>query len=153
MFDLELNLLRGLPRFKDVDTSKLKLMAMTGERLDVQAGESLLVEGQPSDCVYIVLSGSADVTRTVEGMTMHMTDIVKGDIVGEIGVVLNTLRMGTLTARTPMTVLRLEAETYMDLLKQVPQLAMATIRDLAERLVDACDKLAHEQAMAGHGKH
>ncbi|MGL4727539.1 MAG: Crp/Fnr family transcriptional regulator [Bosea sp. (in: a-proteobacteria)] len=153
MFELELNLLRGLPRFKDVDTSKLKLMAMTGERLDVVQGEDIFVEGQPSDCVYIVLEGAADMTRTIDEVTTFLTEVVKGDIVGEIGVVLDQKRIATLTARTPMTVLRLEAATYMDLLKQVPQLAIATIRDLAERFVSAYDRLAQGQAAAVHGKH
>jgi CRP/FNR family transcriptional regulator, cyclic AMP receptor protein len=152
MFDLELTLLRGLGRFKDVDTSKLKLMAMAGERIEVEADEALLEEGHASDCVYIVLAGDADVTRTINGVTTQLSHIAKGDIVGEIGVVLRQPRVATLTARTPMTVLRLDGRTYMDLLQQVPQLAIATIRDLSERLVEASDRLAQGQADAAQSQ-
>jgi CRP-like cAMP-binding protein len=148
MFELELKLLRGLPRFRDVDIPKLKLMAMTGERLQLEPGEVLLREGDISDCVYIVLAGEADVTRITNGVPILLSTMAPGAIVGESGVVLDQPRAATLTARSPLTVLRLDASTYLDLIRQVPQLALATIRDLAARLVETSDRYA---ASLAHG--
>ncbi len=148
MFDLELNLLRGLARFRDVDTAKLKLMAMAGERVQLESGEVLLAEGEASDCVYIILAGSADVTREIAGVATRLSRMEPGEIVGEIGVVLDQPRIATLTAVTPLTVLRLDAGTYLELLKQVPQLALATIKDLAKRLATTAERYSESVARA-----
>jgi CRP-like cAMP-binding protein len=148
MFDEELKLLRALARFKEVDTSNLKLMAMAGERVYFDAGEVMIEEGAHSDSVYIIMSGVADVTRTVNGATTSLGAMDPGSIVGEIGVVLNQPRFATLIARTPLTALHLEASVYVDLVKQLPQLAIATIRELSQRLVEITARYSEAQAKA-----
>jgi CRP-like cAMP-binding protein len=149
MFDEELKLLRALARFKEVDTSNLKLMAMAGERVYFDAGEVMIEEGARSDSVYIIMSGVADVTRSVNGVATSIGVMDPGAIVGEIGVVLNQPRFATLTARTPLTALHLEASVYVDLVKQLPQLAIATIRELSQRLVEITARYSEAQAKAG----
>jgi CRP-like cAMP-binding protein len=148
MFDEELKFLRAQARFKEVDTSNLKLMAMAGERVHFEAGEVMIEEGAHSDSVYIIMSGVADVTRTVNGARTEIGVMDPGSIVGEIGVVLGQPRFATLTARTPLTALHLEASVYIDLVKQLPQLAIATIRELSTRLVEITSRYSEAQARA-----
>lgn len=151
MFDEELKLLRGLARFRDVDTPNLKLMAMAGDRLHLDPGEVLIEEGAESDAVYIIMAGKVAVTRLVDGLPTSLGEMQTGAIVGEIGVVLRQARFATLTATEPLTVLRLEASVYIDLVKQLPQLAISTIRELSTRLVEISARYAESQARAEHG--
>ena len=59
--------LREIPLFRDLDTAKCKLVAMSSDRLHYQAGDVVFEEGDPSDAVYFMLSGRIRVSRELKG--------------------------------------------------------------------------------------
>ena len=60
----EIRTLQQIPMFRDLDASKLKLMAFAGQRITCRKGDLLFEEGDPPDAVYIILDGEVDVVRT-----------------------------------------------------------------------------------------
>lgn len=70
-------------------------------------GEVLVAEGSEDAGLYIVLAGSADVTRAREGASMHLATLGPGDVFGEISVLGRVPATATVTARTPLRVLAL----------------------------------------------
>jgi CRP-like cAMP-binding protein len=128
--------LQRIPMFKDVDIAKLKLIVLASQRASYRVGDRLLTEGERADTVFIILEGKANVMRNDGTGDVRIAEVESGSVVGEMGVVLDKPYSGTIIAETPVTALRIDKRTFMDLLAQVPQLSLALIRELANRLLE-----------------
>jgi CRP-like cAMP-binding protein len=129
--------LQRIPMFKDVDTAKLKLIVLASQRASYRIGDRLLTEGERADTVFIILEGKANVMRNDgTGAVQKIAEVESGSVVGEMGVVLDKPYSGTIIAQTPVTALRIDKRTFLDLLTQVPQFSLALIRELANRLLE-----------------
>jgi CRP-like cAMP-binding protein len=135
LFSSEIISLQRIPMFRDVDVAKLKLIAMTGRRVHYRAGEPILKEGDPALMVYVIMDGTANVMREANGHQIHLATVGAGSLVGEIGVVLDRPYSGTIVAAGELTALQIDQFTFLELLKQVPQLSLALIRELSRRLL------------------
>ena len=54
----EVDLLRKIPLFSNIEPSKLKLLAFTSERLKFREGTELFHQGDMGDSAYIIIDGS-----------------------------------------------------------------------------------------------
>jgi CRP-like cAMP-binding protein len=131
----DVKFLQNTPMFRDIDTAKLKLIALASERANYRPGERLMTEGARADSVFVILEGTASVLRNEAGMNVAIATVGLGEVVGEIGVVLDRPYSGTIVAETALTALRIDKRTFLDLLSQVPQFSLAVIRELANRLL------------------
>ena len=137
----EIRTLQQIPMFRDLDVSKLKLMAFAGSRIKFRAGDVLFEEGDPPDAVYVILDGEVDVTRSGPGGDVLLARLGKTELIGEIGVLCNKCRNARIIAHTDVQALQIDKMTFMDIIQQVPRLAMAVIRELSERLAKANERL------------
>jgi CRP-like cAMP-binding protein len=136
MLSSDVSSLQRIPMFRDVEASKLKLIALASQRANYRVGDRLLTEGDRADSVFVILEGTAGVLRQESGTDVRIAEVGAGSVVGEMGVVLDKPYSGTIVAETPMTALRIDKRTFLDLLAQVPQLSLAVIRELASRLLE-----------------
>jgi CRP-like cAMP-binding protein len=136
MLSDDVQALQRIPIFRDLEAAKLKLIALASQRAHYRVGDRLLHEGDRADAVYIILDGRAKIMRSDDGRDIQIAEVESGAMVGEMGVVLDKPYSGTIVAETPVTALRIDKRTFLDLLTQVPQLSMALIRELAARLLD-----------------
>ncbi len=121
--------------FRNVDVTKLKLIAMAGNRVHYKPGETILKQGEAALMVFVIMEGTADVLRESDGGPLRLASVGTGSLVGEIGVVLDQPYSGTIMATSELTALQIDQVTFLELLKQVPQLSMALIRELSRRLL------------------
>lgn len=135
MHAVELKCLQGMPLFRDVALAKLKLVAMTGRRLTYQAGEVIAGIGTTPGAVFIVLMGEIDIQRPSHGTMVSVAKFGEGYVIGDISVLLGEPYLATFVAETPVTVLSLDADTFMQLVRDVPELSMALMRDLGRRVI------------------
>ena len=61
-------------------------------------GQVLFREGDPSECVFRVLSGAVDVFREIDGEPILLGSVDAGQFIGEMGVVENRSRSATVRA-------------------------------------------------------
>ena len=59
-------------------------LAGTGERLDVEPGQTLIQEGEPVDQLFVVLDGEADVVVSIEGTPTSVGSSRRGEMLGEM---------------------------------------------------------------------
>jgi CRP-like cAMP-binding protein len=136
---------------------------VTGKAL--KAGETLITQGEPSDTLCLVDSGSLAVhLDTAEGR-LELGTTARCGWVGEMGMLVPGVASATVVARTQTRVVPISHGRYLDLLKREPR-AMGTAllniaRDLARRLRRASEAelgpdaqghlrlLPHFQALAG----
>ncbi len=48
-------------------------------------GQTIISEGSPGDWVYVVLSGTVEITKNVEGRTVVVEALQEGEVFGELG--------------------------------------------------------------------
>lgn len=135
-------LLSSFPIFAGVDKARLKLIALAAERVVYDKGEIAVREGAETGFVGILLSGEMEVSRGEGEDRVPLATLRKGDIFGEMGVVLKQPAGATVTALGDATVLQIERSVFEELLQQLPAFAMALIRELARRLARISENYA-----------
>ena len=138
----EIKTLQQIPIFQDLEVSKLKLMAFAGQRISYLKDEMVFAQGAPPDAVYIVLDGEVDVIRLTATGSALLARLGKTEVIGEMGVLCDKPRNAMIVAHTDVQALRIDKATFLHIVHQVPQLALAIIRELSNRLEQANERLA-----------
>jgi len=130
----EVELLRNIPMFANIEPSKLKLLAFTSERLSFEAGATLFTEGDPGDCAYIIIDGEADVIIATATGPMTVAHFGRNDIIGEVAILCDIPRTATVRATSRLETMVIAKELFFRLVMEFPQIAVEIMRELARRL-------------------
>jgi CRP/FNR family cyclic AMP-dependent transcriptional regulator len=130
----EVDLLRRIPLFANVEPSKLKLLAFTSERIAFEDGHVLFKQGDIGDAAYIVIEGEAEVLVNGPVGPIQVAVLGHNAIVGEIAILCDVPRTATIKARERLVCLRISKELFLRLLNEFPQIAIAVVRELAHRI-------------------
>ena len=126
--------LQQIPMFHDVDQARLRLFALSGQRLSYEAGDVIFRQGDPSEAIYIILEGAVDMVHApTSGPKVHLAHITEGSMIGETGVLSGENRTATAEAASPIVVLRLDRYAFNEVARDVPQISFAIARELARR--------------------
>ncbi len=93
------------------------LLAMLAQRMsreEVGAGQALMLEGEPGDRFYVVLSGMMVVSQETMGARRVLRP---GDYVGEVALAMSIPRTATVRALTPSVVASCDRATFDELLR------------------------------------
>jgi CRP/FNR family transcriptional regulator, cyclic AMP receptor protein len=129
--------LQAVPWFAACTKEQLADIARLAERLDVQAGEVILREGRRGRELFIILQGTATVTRT--GRVVNVLNA--GDYFGELAAIEDQPRTATVTATTDLKVLII-GPRELDALMEIPGFRNAILRGMSRRIREADDRLA-----------
>ncbi len=130
----ELEALRNIPMFANVEPTQLKLLAFTSQRLTFAAGQDLFRRGDVGDSAYIIISGEADVLVDKEGTEVAVAKAGKNEIVGEIAILCNVPRTATIRAVTELTALKIPKDLFFRLIAEFPDMGVQVMAELARRL-------------------
>jgi len=134
MLDSIAELLKKNRIFSSLDAeSRLRLASKLLPK-DLQKGEILFYQGDPSDSVYLVVSGvlSAQLT-TVSGENRIIGHIDPDETVGELGALSNEPRSLTIKALKDTALLQLPAKDFVELCNQYPAIMFATLHPIIAR--------------------
>lgn len=137
----EVDLLRKIPLFKNIDTAKLKLLAFTSERLTFAKGAVLFQEGERGDSAYLILTGKVDVSVSTPNGSIIIANISQHNIVGEMALLGDMPRTATVIASEPLETLRIKKDQFFQMLRDLPQMTLEIMRELAVRLNNANKEL------------
>jgi CRP-like cAMP-binding protein len=93
-------------------------------------GEDIIRQGDLADEFFIIVSGSADVSR--DGETI--ASLEPGDYFGELALFDRALRNATVTATSPVELVTFSRDAFEDLLDTVSSLRSAVMVGMARRL-------------------
>ena len=130
----EVELLRNIPMFANIEPSKLKLLAFTSERLTFGEGDTLFSQGDSGDAAFIIVDGEADVMIDTPDGPLKVAHFKKNDIVGEIALLTDVPRTATVKASTKLETMVISKELFFRLVMEFPQIAVEIMRELAKRL-------------------
>lgn len=126
--------LRRLPLFKDVETAQLKLLAFTGETVCFKDGEALFRQDAPSDAAYVILQGRVDMVIDTPSGPIDLGTFAGSGIIGEVSILCDRPRMATAFAVGDVGTLRIGRDAFFRLMEEFPRIALPMLRDVARRL-------------------
>jgi len=143
----EVEILRKIPLFANIDPAKLKLMCFASERLTFQEGQSLFDQGDSADSAYIIVAGAADVIVTTDKPSV-VAKVAKNDIVGEIAILCDVPRTATVTATSELITLKITKDIFFRMVTDFPEMGVEVMRVLAHRLENTTADLIKARAAA-----
>jgi CRP/FNR family cyclic AMP-dependent transcriptional regulator len=125
--------LSKVPLFAALSQKELGLVSKRAEDVTVPAGKVLCSEGEMGHEYFVILEGTAKVTRHGR----KIATIGVGDGFGELSLLARSPRNATVVAETPMEVVVLGQREFAGLIDDVPGFARKLLSSLAERVRDA----------------
>ena len=124
-------------------------MPEQGEVIKFKKGETIIREGEKSDCAYILESGMAEVCKSLpHGKQQFVGILVPDDIFGELGLIDGLPRSATVKALEHCQLRKLTQETFGSLVRNNPHALMPILKILVNRLrhtLRLLDKLEKKQ--------
>ncbi len=113
---------------------------------DLQKGEVLFYQGDPSDSIYLLVSGmlSAQLT-TAAGENRIIGHVDPDETVGELGALSNDPRSLTITALKDSALLQLPAKDFVEFCNQYPAIMFATLHPIIARSKNLLQLLSAEK--------
>jgi CRP-like cAMP-binding protein len=139
--ETEVQSLRQISMFRDIDPAKLKLLAFTSDRLSYEKGDVLFKQNEISDSTYVIVEGKVEVWLEGGRDRIKVAELGSGAMVGDMGVLCDQPRSATIEAASHVVALKIGREVFFELLRQFPQMSLAIMRDLARNLAATNAKL------------
>ena len=111
-------------------------------------GEILIKEGTKSTCAYIIISGTATVTKRIGKKDIKMATLGPKQVFGEMGLIDSRPRSATITASTELKVAEIDNDQFNNLLQTKPEVIIPILKSFFERLRQASKMLAERTAYA-----
>jgi CRP-like cAMP-binding protein len=122
--------LSTVPLFQGFSKRHLQRLAAQTDELSFEPREDIVEEGMLGETLFVVLSGKGKVTRKGR----KVGEVLPGDFFGELSALDGGPRTATVTAETPMRVLRLFRHTLVDLLRDEPRLILKLLDGIVRRI-------------------
>jgi CRP-like cAMP-binding protein len=122
--------LKSLPLFERLTARQLMNLANEVREEQHDSGTLVFQEGEPGDCLYLIVEGQVRVTR---GETLLREQGPKS-FFGEIAVLEGENRTATVTTTTPVRFLRLDRDDLLRLMEDLPAIAIGICQTLSRRV-------------------
>lgn len=135
--------LRCVDLFEHLTVRQLWAVARLARREEFPAGATVVREGGPARSLYTIVRGHVVVRR----FGVDLGQLKAGEFFGEFALFDDEPRIASVTALDPVTVLRINGSDLVALMQDLPGVAIAISRKLAQLV-----RKASEQALASAGR-
>ncbi len=154
----DLEILSASPLMHGMGEEELKALLSTAERRLYEAGERIVEEGTPSDCLFILAEGVVDVIKgdAAEAVMLSTLD-ESGDFFGEMSLIDILPRSANVYASGQARILAFPKKVLTTVFTKVPRVQMTLVlniaRNLSLRLREADSRIAElsREANASNG--
>jgi hypothetical protein len=133
--------LKRVALFAGISGEGLAPIAQLASEVRFNKGDTIIREGDPGDCVYIIIDGQTGITREGIGQ-VALRDAPT--VLGELALILSQPRSAGCVALSDIIALKIDRVSFQELLSQQPDIAKGVIKVLAERLAQA-QEATHSQ--------
>jgi CRP/FNR family cyclic AMP-dependent transcriptional regulator len=128
--DRKVDQLKKMPIFAQCTKSEFANLAMNADEIDIAAGRTLIVQGEPNHTFYLLLKGEVEVD--VRGLPPVRLE--PGDFFGEISMVAPGAATATVVTRSPVEALVMSHAQFHNAVKADENIALRVLAVMAERL-------------------
>jgi HEAT repeat protein len=131
--------LRQVPLFADLTPSDLDRVARIADERGYADGEAIAAEGELGEELHIVVDGAIRVIQDRDGSEHGIARRTAGDVVGEMSLITRAPRMASLIADGAVRTIRIGRREFESMLRERPDVALAVMRVLAQRLTEGAE--------------
>ena len=139
----------GIPLFKGLSHTQVHYIIMAGSLIEIESGEILFNKGDPSDSMYVVISGSVDILDSVAdpktGQACNnpilINQLKTGDVLGEMGFLRSVPRSASAITTEPVELLQINWKMIKRLQWLYPPTAHQFFFNLMALICDRLDRL------------
>jgi CRP/FNR family cyclic AMP-dependent transcriptional regulator len=145
--------LKSVPLFGSFPEDQLRALATMVTRRSAPRGSVIMHEGDPTDSLYIVMSGRLKVMMgEADGKEVILGIIGPGEFFGEMGLIDDGPRSASVIAIEPCELLSVSKRAFKKCLEENVPLAMAVLRVVVRRLREADRKIGSLAMLDVYGR-
>lgn len=146
-------LLKTVPLFSSFGDEQLRLITPVVTRRSVPRSSMVMAAGDPTDSLYIVISGRLKVMMSdAEGKEVILSILGPGEFFGEMGLIDDAPRSASVVAIEPCELLCIAKRDFKKCLAENFEMTMALMRGLVHRLRDADRKIGSLALLDVYGR-
>ena len=146
-------LLRNVPLFAALPESQLQLLTRVVGRKSHPRNSTIIAAGDPTDALYIVISGRLKVMMSDdEGREVILAILNQGEFFGEMGLIDEAPRSATVIAIEPCELLTINKLDFKKCLQENFDICTAVMKGLVKRLREADKKIGSLALMDVYGR-
>jgi CRP-like cAMP-binding protein len=146
----ETDLLRKIPMFAKMETSKLKLLAFASEIVSFDDGDIVFHSGDSADYAYVIMEGAVDIITETDAGPVVTDTLSQNQLIGELGILNNTPRIATLVANGNLRGMKITAEMFFRILRENSEVSLDVIRILSNKLARSHEQVELLQNQLAH---
>ncbi len=126
--------LKSAPLFAHLDSEELAALADIAPEKDFGPGEVIFEEGQPAHHLYILARGKVEVFRRVDSTEYPLATLGEKECFGEMAILDDEPRSASVKALEATQVLKIDRESFRELITERPQISFAIFKILTGRI-------------------
>jgi CRP/FNR family transcriptional regulator len=132
---IDIELLKGIPYFAGLSAADLEAVSQRMFEQSIERGDMVLLEGDPSEAVYFVVSGAVKVFKTsIEGKEQILCLLRVGESFNDVPILDGGPNLASAVAMTPIVLYGMTRSDIEELLRENPRIAMNVIRVLSKKV-------------------
>jgi CRP/FNR family cyclic AMP-dependent transcriptional regulator len=145
--------LRTVPLFAGFPDEQLRVIASVVSRRNVPRGTIVIVEGDPTDSLYIIIAGRLKVMMSdSEGKEVILAMLGPGEYFGEMGLIDESPRSATVMTVEPCELIVVTKREFKKILSENFDMAETVMRGLVRRLREADRKIGSLALLDVYGR-
>jgi CRP/FNR family cyclic AMP-dependent transcriptional regulator len=145
--------LKTVPLFASLPEEQLRMLTAMVTRKSAPRSTTIMAGGDPTDSLYIVLSGRLKVMMSdSEGKEVILAILGPGEFFGEMGLIDDEPRSATVVTIEPCELLSISKRDFKKCLAENFDMAMAVMRGLVRRLREADRKIGSLALLDVYGR-
>jgi len=145
--------LKAVPIFAMLPEDQLRMLTMVVTRKSAPRSTTIMAGGDPTDSLYIVLSGRLKVMMSdAEGKEVILSILGPGEFFGEMGLIDDEPRSATVVTIEPCELLSIAKRDFKKSLADNFDMSMAVMRGLVRRLREADRKIGSLALLDVYGR-
>jgi CRP/FNR family cyclic AMP-dependent transcriptional regulator len=145
--------LKAVPLFASFPEDQLRMLTTVVTRKSAPRSTTIMAGGDPTDSLYVVLSGRLKVMMSdAEGKEVILTILGPGEFFGEMGLIDDEPRSATVVTIEPCELLSIAKRDFKKCLAENFEMAMAVMRNLVRRLREADRKIGSLALLDVYGR-
>jgi CRP/FNR family cyclic AMP-dependent transcriptional regulator len=146
-------MLRSVPLFASFSEEPLRMLTTVVTRRSVTRSTIIMAAGDPTDSLYIILSGRLKVMMSdADGKEVILTILGPGEFFGEMGLIDDAPRSASVIAIEPCELLAITRRDFKKCLAENFEMSMAVMRGLVRRLREADRKIGSLALLDVYGR-
>lgn len=134
--------LKRVPLFSGLTDSQIERLAAGSVRRSFPKGRTIVAEGEPSQSLYVLLSGRAKVQRSdTEGKEVILAVLGPGECFGEMSLIDDAPRSASVITIESCDFMSINKESFKSMLVTSPEISMRIMKGLVKRLREADKKI------------